>query len=88
MAELERMQQAHTYLIQLANGIDPITGQEAYATDVFNRVQISRCLFYAADILRQVIDNGGISGKKASRKSSRSILPRKRVPTLNVPFSP
>lgn len=75
MAELERMQQAHTYLIQLANGIDPITGQEAYATDVINRVQISRCLFYAADVLRQVIDNGGISGKKAKQKKQPFALP-------------
>ena len=75
MAELERMQQAHTYLIQLANGIDPITGQEAYATDVINRVQISRCLFYAADVLRQVIDNGGISGKKVKHKKQLFDLP-------------
>ena len=68
MTEKKRLQQARDWLLQLANGMDPITGQEACATDVINRVQISRCLFYTADILRQVIENSGVSGKKAKQK--------------------
>ena len=60
MTELERMQYAQTYLTQLANGIDPLTGREIPEHDTVNNVRISRCLFYVSDILRQVIENGGI----------------------------
>ena len=80
MTELERMRQAQNYLIQLANGIDPITGQETYASDIINRVQISRCLFYASDILRQVIEAGGIADKKSKKKKRPfSLSPEARA---------
>lgn len=76
MTELERMQQAKDYLFQLANGVDPLTGREVPDSDLINRVQISRCLFYAADILRQVIDAGGIS--KGRKKKPPYDLPLER----------
>lgn len=79
MTELERMQQAQDYLIQLANGIDPVTGREAYPSDIINHVQISRCLFYAADILRQVRENGGISNKAKKKKRPFSLSPEERA---------
>lgn len=67
MTELERMQQAKDYLLQLANGINPLTGREAPTSDLINQVQISRCLFYASDVLRQVIDAGGLSKGKQKK---------------------
>ena len=67
MTELERMQQAKDYLLQLANGINPLTGQEVPASDLINQVQISRCLFYASDVLRQVIESGGLSKGKQKK---------------------
>ncbi len=60
MTELEIMERAKTYLDKLARGIDPVTGQEVPEGDVVNNVRVSRCLFYVADVLRQVIENGGI----------------------------
>ena len=63
MTELEVMQRAKDYLDQLAQGIDPLTGQEVPENDVINNVRISRCLFYVSDVLRQVIENGGIQVK-------------------------
>ena len=60
MTDLEIMQHAKNYLDKLAQGIDPLTGQEVPEDDVINNVRISRCLFYVSDVLRQVIENGGI----------------------------
>ena len=67
MTELEIMQHAKDYLDKLAQGIDPLTGQEVPENDVINNVRISRCLFYVSDVLRQVIENGGIQVRPVKR---------------------
>ena len=67
MTDLEIMQHAKGYLDKLANGIDPLTGQEAPEDDVINKVRISRCLFFVSGVLQQVIDNGGVIGAPAKR---------------------
>ena len=64
MTELEIMQRAKRYLEHLANGIDPLTGQAVPADSVLNQVRLSRCFFYVAGVLGQVIDNGGTVGAK------------------------
>ena len=63
--ELEVMIHAKSYLDKLANGINPLTGEALPDTDIVNQVRISRCLFFVSDVLRQVIENGGL--KKASK---------------------
>ncbi len=63
MTELEIMQRAKNYLDKLAQGMDPLTDREVSEDDIINNVRISRCLFYAADILRQVIENDGIQAR-------------------------
>ena len=65
MAELEKIAYAKNYIEKLANGINPVTGQVVPDGDVINNVKISRCLFYVSDLLRQVVENGGISQPKA-----------------------
>ena len=67
MTELEIMQHAKDYLDKLAKGIDPLTGREVPENDIINNVRISRCLFYVADVMRQVIENGGVIGAPAKR---------------------
>ena len=62
MIELEIMQHAKAYLDKLAKGINPLTDREVSEDDVINNVRISRCLFYVSDVLRQVIENGGVIG--------------------------
>ena len=62
MTDLEIMQHAKDYLDKLAKGIDPLTGREVPQDDVINKVRISRCLNYVSDVLRQVIENGGVIG--------------------------
>ena len=64
MTELEKMRHAHSYILNLANGIDPISGQELPDDTCLNNVRLSRCFFYTADILRQVVENGGSIGKQ------------------------
>ena len=63
MTELETMQHAKNYIDALANGIDPLTGEVIKDDSVINNIRISRCLFYVSDVLRQVIDNGGVVGQ-------------------------
>ena len=67
MTDLEIMQHAKDYLDKLAKGIDPLTGREVPQDDVINKVRISRCLNYVSDVLRQVIENGGVIGAPAKK---------------------
>ena len=58
--ELEIMIHAKTYLDKLANGVNPLTDEVLPDTDIVNQVRISRCLFFVSDVLRQVIEKGGL----------------------------
>ena len=84
MTDLEIMQHAKEYLDKLARGIDPLTGREVPEGEIINNVRISRCLFYVSDVLRQVIENGGIQVKsvKSSAKApfALSFEDRARYP--------
>jgi len=64
MTELETLERAKMYLDKLANGIDPLTDCPAAEGDVIQQVRISRCLFYVSDVLRQLIEQGGLSKPK------------------------
>ena len=70
MTELEKMERARTYLDKLANGIDPLTDKELPNDTILNNVRLARCFFFASDVLRRVIENGGEI--KASRKPKRN----------------
>ena len=68
MTELEKMQHAKNYMDKLANGIDPISGEEMGADDTLNNVRLSRCFFYVSDVLRRAIENGGEVGRRITVK--------------------
>ncbi len=68
MTELETIERAKMYLDKLANGIDPLTDQPVGEGDVVNQVRISRCLFFVSDVLRRVLENGGITASHAGKK--------------------
>lgn len=70
MTELETMERAKMYMEKLANGINPIDGSIIPDEDVVNNVRLSRCFFYVADVLRQVIDNGGVTPQKKAKKEA------------------
>ena len=71
--ELEIMTHAKHYIDQMANGVNPLTGEPANESDIINNVRISRCLFYVSDVLRQVIEKGGLQKKAAVKKLEHHI---------------
>ena len=68
MNEADKIKRARAYVEHLANGINPLTGQAVPETEVLNNVRISRCLFYVADVLRQIDENGGARKKQTGVK--------------------
>jgi hypothetical protein len=85
------MQHAKDYLDKLAKGVDPLTGRKVPEGEIVNNVRISRCLSYVSDVLRQVIENGGIQVKtlRESEKApfALSFEDRARYPFGDWPLS-
>ena len=73
MTELETIAHAKSYLEKMANGINPLTGEAVPETDLINQVRISRCLFFVSDILRKVIEQGGVRPPAKIQKIPFSI---------------
>ncbi len=57
MTEQEKLQRAKIYMEKLANGINPLDDTTLPDTDIVNQVRISRCFFYVAEVLQQVIES-------------------------------
>ena len=74
MTELEKIEYAKAFIDKLANGINPLDDSPVADGDIVNNVRLSRCFFYVSDILRQIIDAGGISVEKATRKKKKSFF--------------
>lgn len=75
MTELEKIKRAKTYMDKLANGMNPIDDTVVPDEDIINIVRISRCFFFVSDVLRQIIENGGITSvvDKRTQKLPLSI---------------
>ena len=82
MTELEITERARMYLSKLANGINPLDDTPVPDGDIVNNVRLVRCFFFAADVLRQVVEAGGITKPekpaKAQRKEVTDIPLQKR----------
>lgn len=97
MTELEKIQYTKSFVDQMANGVNPITGEPIPEMDLLRHERISRCLFYVSDILQKVITNGGVAPaiqnqKKNHATSNRpsftlSYEKRKNIPLSNDPVS-
>ena len=61
MTELEKIEYAKTFIDKLANGVNPLDDTPIPDGEVVNHVRLSRCFFYVSDILRQVVENGGVT---------------------------
>ena len=70
MEEFEILCRAKTYIDKLANGINPLNDQMLDENDIVNNVRLSRCFFYVSDVLRQVIENGGLVKKSKSKRAA------------------
>lgn len=83
MTELEKIEYAKSFIDKLANGINPLDDTAIKEEDIVNNVRLSRCFFYVSDVLRQVIENGGVS-KKKNGKVPFGLTPQQ---LRNFPFS-
>lgn len=70
MTELETLQRAKRYIDDMANGINPITGETAGDNDTLNNVRVCRCLMYVSEVLEKVIAHGGTDFKRSTSSSS------------------
>lgn len=84
MTELETIQRAKMYIEQLAQGIDPFSGQELPENSTLNDVRLARCFFYVSSILEQVIRNGGQVG--TVQKSEFTITPEQLATVQVSPY--
>ena len=84
MTDLETVQRAKMYMDQLAQGIDPISGQALPEDSTLNNVRLARCFFYVSGILDQVIRNGGQVG--AIEKTEFSITPEQLARVQLAPY--
>lgn len=73
MDDLEVLERAKTYMDKLANGINPLNDEPVGEEEILNNVRLARCFFYVSDVLRQVIENGGVVQKKKKRRASFHI---------------
>ena len=72
MTETDKLYRAQLYMKQLADGIDPLTGRELPDDTVLNQVRLSRCFYYVAELLQQIIANGGeVGGKSGKPRTSK-----------------
>lgn len=67
MTELEKIEYAKSFMDKLAVGINPLDGSRIPSGDIASNERLSRCFLYVSDILRQVIESGGIRVKKPSK---------------------
>lgn len=75
MTELEKIAYAKSFIDKLANGVNPIDDSNIPDSDIVNNVRLSRCFFYVSDILRQVIENGGITPAPVVKEKKPKKLP-------------
>ena len=75
MTELETIAQAQNYIYKLAQGINPLDNTPIPEDDLINHIKISRCFFFTADVLRRVVENGGISAPDSRKKTRTQKLP-------------
>ena len=73
MTEIEKIAYTKYFIDKLANGINPLDNTPIPENELLNNIRISRCMFYVSDILRQVIENGGVQKKKSTPKIPFSI---------------
>ena len=87
MDELEKLKRAKDYIEKLARGIDPITDHEYPDDTVLNNIRLSRCFFYVADVLRQVVENGGITSPAIKSYKSKFHITEEQKNSIIVSTS-
>lgn len=91
MTELEKIEYAKSFIDKLANGINPLDDSPIPDNDITNNVRLSRCFFYVSDILRQVVENGGVrpimTTKQSKKEFTLTFEERGRIQISEIPLS-
>ena len=90
MTDLEKIEYAKVFIDKLANGINPLDDSTIKEDDIVNNVRLSRCFFYVSDILRQVIENGGVVSKRSRGKKfslNAEQLSKFNYSNISIPIS-
>lgn len=88
MTELETLQRAKMYMDKLAQGVDPISGQELPAESALNNVRLARCFFYVSGVLDKVIQNDGYVGSKPRVSRSEFVITPQQLASVVLPPQP
>lgn len=64
--DIKLVEHANDYIKKMAQGINPLTGEEVGNDDLINNIKISRCLFYVSEVLEDVIHGRATKPKKES----------------------
>ncbi len=89
MEEIEVLKHAQTYIEKLANGENPLDGSAITEDSVLNNVRIVRCLYYVNDVLKKVVENGGVvSGKVKKPKKDDFVYDEERAAKVNISVRP
>lgn len=86
MTEIEKIEYTKSFIDKLANGINPIDDSQIKEEDIVNNVRISRCLFFVSDVLRQVVENGGIKKKSAKIPFALALEERANFEYSDIPI--
>ena len=91
MTELEKIEYAKSFIDKLANGVNPLDDSPIPDNDIANNVRLSRCFFYVSDILRQVIENGGVQPAKVTKQRKNEFAlsdgERKKIQISETPLT-
>ena len=81
MDDKRLLEHAKGYIDQMADGINPLTGEDEPADSCLQQTRISRCLRYVSDILGQVL-NGELAAPTASVKKVPFTLTEDELKTV------
>jgi len=62
MTELEKVKNTKHIIDNLADGINPLSGEPHEADSILNDASMIRCFFHVTQILERVVQNGGVVG--------------------------
>lgn len=79
MEEIDILKRAQYYVEQMANGYNPLTGEEIDENDFINNVRISRCLFYVNGKLKELIQNGGEVNRTKRQPKEKFVYDQEKI---------
>ena len=86
MRNPEQLKKVKAFIDQMADGINPVSGEVVKDDDSLNNVQISRCLFYVSDILREYIAKESHIKKYAKAKTVFFYITDEELQSFSFPY--